>query len=70
MNVKLSRLKGRVSWDGRASFMGHRRGSCRAEEIALSMKVIRNGKHWVLSENKFSFSRIETLKNKLMRKFS
>lgn len=34
--------------------MSHKRGSCRLE-VVLSMDVLRDGKYWMLSENKLSF---------------
>lgn len=35
--------------------MSHKRGSSRLEEVVLSMDVLRDGKYWMLSENKLSF---------------
>jgi hypothetical protein len=54
MNVTLSRLKCTVSWDWRSTLVSHKRGSCRLE-VVLSMDVLRDGKYWMLSENKLSF---------------
>lgn len=54
MNVILLRLKCIVLWDWRLILVSYKRGLCRFE-VVLFMDVLRDGKYWMLSENKLLF---------------